>query len=77
MKVGGGILLGDWDPVRYCLGPSKKNSMSFILMYAVTLSFFFPKWGHTLLNQCYFWFYDHLCEDAFFIKGKVYKKSKS
>ena len=43
-------------------GPGKKISISFILIYVIALSFFFPKWGHTLLNYCYFWFYVHSCD---------------
>ena len=43
-------------------GPGPKIYISFILIYVIALSFFFPKWGHTLLNYCYFWFYVHLRE---------------
>ena len=39
-----------------------KFYISFILIYVIALSFFFPKWGHTLHKYRYFWFYDHLGE---------------
>ena len=35
-------------------GPGPKIYISFILIYVIALSFFFPKWGHTLLNYRYF-----------------------
>ena len=28
----------------------------------VRVPFFFPKWGHSLLKDEYFWFYDRFCE---------------
>ena len=42
------------------LGP--KIYISFILIYVIALSFFFSKWGYTLLNYLYFWFYVYLHE---------------
>ena len=47
-------------------GPGQKIYISFILIYIIALSFFFPKWGHTLLNYRYFWFYVHLREGGIF-----------
>ena len=41
-------------------GPAKNIKILLILMYVVALSFFLPKWGHTLLNYRYFQFYVHL-----------------
>ena len=52
-------------------GPGSKIYISFILIYVIALSFFFPKWGHTLLNYRYFWFYVHLREgDIVKCRGK-------
>ena len=45
-------------------GPGPKIYISFILIYVIALSFFFPKWGHTLLNYRYFWFYVHFREEV-------------
>ena len=42
--------------------PGPKIYISFRLIYVIALSFFFPKWGHTLLNYRYFLFYVHLRE---------------
>ena len=43
-------------------GSRPKISITFILIYVIALSFFFLKWGHTLLNYRYFRFYVHLRE---------------
>ena len=50
-------------------GSMSKVSISFVLIYVVNLSCFFPKWGFRLLQKRYFRVYDQLLEGYCQIQG--------
>ena len=58
-------------------GSRPKFSVYFVLIYVIALSLFFSKWGHTLLDYRYFWFYCHLREMSKWQKFKLGPPEKS